>query len=177
MAFRGPARRWGAASLNVLCALLVVLGVAGCAVPTPYQPATDGYGFTEQQLESNRYRVAFSGNSVTPRDVVQNYLLYRAAEVTVEKGHDYFTVVNQDIERSTAYYGSGYDSFPFGGGGWNRPWGPGFGNYTAYPIDSYTAFADIVMGDGEKPAGEVNAYDAHDVLRQLGPQIERPADA
>jgi hypothetical protein len=160
-----------------LAVALLLLGLVGCAVPTPYQPATDGYGFTEQQLESNRYRVTFSGNSVTPRDVVQNYLLYRAAEVTLEKGHDYFTVVNQDIERSTVYYGSGFDGYPFGGFGWDHRWGPGFGNYTAYPIDSYTAFADIVMGDGEKPAGEVNAYDARDVQRQLGAKIERADDA
>ena len=73
---------------------LLVLLLAGCAVPTPYQPATKGYGYSEQQLESNRYRVTFSGNSVTPRDTVQNYLLYRAAEVTRESGHDYFTVVD-----------------------------------------------------------------------------------
>ena len=162
---------------SLRAAALLLLGLAGCAAPTPYQPVTDGYGFTEQQLESNRYRVTFSGNSVTPRDVVQNYLLYRAAEVTVEKGHDYFTVVNQDIERSTVYYSSGFDSFPFGGFHSPHPWGPGFGNYTAYPIDSYTAFADIVMGDGEKPAGEVNAYDARDVLRQLGAKVERPDNA
>jgi hypothetical protein len=158
--------------------LLLVLSVGGCAAPTPYRPAADGYGYAEQQLESNRYRVAFSGNTVTPRDVVQNYLLYRAAEVTLETGHDYFTVVNQDIERSTVYHGSGFNDFAWGPGFRSRhAFGLGFGNYTAYPIDSYTAFADIVVGDGEKPAGEVNAYDARDVLRQLGPRIERPADA
>jgi hypothetical protein len=156
-------------------ALLVLL--AGCAVPTPYQPVHDGFGYTEQQLESDRYRVAFSGNSFTPRDVVQNYLLYRAAELTLEKGHDYFTVVNQDIERSTSYYGSGFNDFGWGPGFNSRQaFGVGFGSYSAYPIDSYTGFADIVMGDGEKPAGEVSAYDARDVERQLGPQIERPAD-
>jgi hypothetical protein len=158
--------------------LLLVLAVGGCTSPTPYGPAVDGYGYAEQQLETNRYRVAFAGNSVTPRDVVQNYLLFRAAEVTLEKGHDYFTVVDQDIERSTAYYGSGFNDFAWGPGFHShRGFGLGFGNYTAYPIDSYTGFADIVMGDGEKPAGEVNAYDARDVLRQLGPRIERPADA
>ena len=32
----------------------------------------DGFGYREQQLESNRYRVTFSCNSVTPRDTVQN---------------------------------------------------------------------------------------------------------
>jgi hypothetical protein len=168
----------GSARARAVLLLLLVLAVGGCAAPTPYGPAADGYGYAEQQLESNRYRVAFAGNSVTPRDVVQNYLLYRAAEVTLEKGHDYFTLVNQDVERSTVYHGSGFNDFASGPGfGSRRAFGLGFGNYTAYPIDSYTGFADIVMGDGEKPAGEVNAYDARDVLRQLGPRIERPADA
>ena len=157
-----------------LLATCLLLGLAGCAVPTPYQPAVDGYGYSEQQLESNRYRVTFSGNSVTPRDTVQNYLLHRAAEVTLESGHDYFTVVDRDLERSTIYYGSGAGDFGFGHRHRSRAFG--FSNYSAYPIDSYTAFADIVVADGEKPAGEADAYDARDVLRQLGPTIERPAD-
>jgi hypothetical protein len=157
--------------------VMLALLLAGCAVPTPYEPASDGYGYAEQQLENDRYRVAFSGNSVTPRAVVQNYLLYRAAELTREKGHDYFTVVNQDLERTTVYYGSGFNDFGWGGPGFrSQPAvGLGFGSYSAYPIDSYTAFADIIMGDGEKSAQEANAYDASDVLRTLGPQIQRPA--
>jgi hypothetical protein len=173
MAFPRPA----ANSIGTLLVLLLALGVVGCAVPTPYQPVADGYGYSEQQLESNRYRVTFSGNSVTSRDTVQNYLLHRAAEVTLESGHDYFTVVDQNLERSTAYYGSGFNDFAWGAGRHShRAVGLGFGNYTAYPIDSYTAFADIVVADGEKPAGEVNAYDARDVLRRLGPTIKRPDD-
>ena len=162
---------------SALLALLLVL--AGCAVPTPYQPMADGYGYGEQQLESDRYRVTFSGNWVTPRETVQNYLLYRAAELTRAQGHDYFIVVDQSLERFTTYYGSGYNNYWWGPGWWywDRPFGPGFGDYTAYPIDSYTAFADIVMADGEKPPGEVRAYDARDVLRQLASRIELPEDA
>ena len=156
---------------------MLVLLLAGCAAPTPYRPATDGYGYSEQQIEDNRYRVTFSGNAVTPREVVQNYLLHRAAELTVASGHDYFTVVDRDLERSTSYHGSGFNDFAWGPGRHSqRAFGLGFGNYTAYPIDSYTAFADIVMADGDKPAAEVNAYDARDVLRQLGPTVQRPAD-
>jgi hypothetical protein len=161
---------------RALRAALLAPLLAGCAAPTPYQAAVDGYGYSEQQLENNRYRVTFSGNEVTPRVTVQNYLLYRAAEVTVAQGHDYFTIVDQDLERSTTYYGSGFNNFGWPGY-YGRGWyGPGYGDYTAYPIDSYTAYADIVMADGEKPAGEVKAYDAHDVLRQLLPRIELPED-
>ena len=104
----------GSARARAVLLLLLVLAVGGCAAPTPYGPAADGYGYAEQQLESNRYRVAFAGNSVTPRDVVQNYLLYRAAEVTLEKGHDYFTLVDQDVERSTVYHGTGFNDFAMG---------------------------------------------------------------
>jgi hypothetical protein len=173
MAVRRPDRQRRA----LLAAALLPLLLAGCAVPTPYQAAVDGYGYAEQQLESNRYRVTFSGNEVTPRETVQNYLLYRAAEVTVAQGHDYFTIVDQDLERSTTYYGSGFNDFGWWPGSYRHGWyGSGFGDYTAYPVDSYTAYADIVMADGEKPAGEVKAYDAHDVLRQLLPRIELPKD-
>jgi hypothetical protein len=161
--------------LPLIVALL--LGLAGCAAPTPYQAATNGYGYAEQQIESDRFRVTFSGNAATPRETVQNYLLYRAAEVTVAHGHDYFTIVDQDVERSTTYYGSGFDNYWWPGAYPYRDYGWGFGDYTAYPSDSYTAYADIVMGAGEKPAGEVRAYDAHDVLRQLLPRIELPEDA
>ncbi len=153
--------------------------LAGCATPTPYQPATGGFGYTEQQLESDRWRVTFAGNSVTPRDTVQNYLLYRAAQLTVANHHDYFTVVNQDLERSTAYQGTGFDDFGFvqrqhSTNGFIGGFGPS--SYSAYPIDSYTAFADIVMGDGEKPAGNVKSYDARDVMRRLGQTISLPED-
>ena len=158
-----------ATSLLVLAAGLLL---AACAAPTPYQPAEGGFGYSDQPLESNRYRVSFAGNSVTPRDVVQNYLLYRAAELTVQKGCDYFTVVRQDLERSTAYHGSGFTNAPLL---FDRHraigWGVGTTSYSAYPIDSYAAFADIVVHQGEKPQDDPNAYDARDVLRQLGPTV------
>jgi hypothetical protein len=48
----------------------------------------------------------------------------------------------------------------------------GFGTSTARPIDSYTASADVVLFKGEKPADEVNAYDARDVLNRLGGTIQ-----
>jgi hypothetical protein len=153
--------------------LLLLLGA--CAQPTPYQPADGGFGYTQQQIESNRYRIGFAGNSVTPRDTVQNYLLYRAAEVTLETGHDYFVMVDQDVERSTIYHGTGHAGFGYR----SRldPFEPGFGggftNYTAVPVDSYAASADILVFDGAKPANERRAYDAREVLRRLDPAVVR----
>lgn len=172
------------ARLSFLRGSLVVaalgLLLAACETPTPYQPADGGFGYAVQQLEDNRYRVSFAGNASTPRETVQNYLLFRAAEVTLESGHDYFRVVDQDLERRTRYHGTAY---PYG---FYRPyWAldrdddifpyPFYGpsSVTAYPIDQYRAFADILVFEGEKPADDVNAYDARDVVEQLRPTLVR----
>ncbi|MGH6944912.1 MAG: CC0125/CC1285 family lipoprotein [Geminicoccaceae bacterium] len=157
-----------------LIGILLLVMLAACASPTPYQPATDGFGYADQQIESNRYRVSFAGNSVTPRQTVENYLLYRAAEVTLQTGHDYFTLVDQHIERSTSYQGTGFTDFPVVDRHGHSAFGFGTTSYTAYPIDRYTGYADVVVHDGEKPAGDVSAYDARDVVQRLGPAIARP---
>jgi hypothetical protein len=152
---------------------LTALGVlAGCGHPTPYQPAADGYGYSEQQIEDNRYRVSFAGNHLTPADTVQNYWLYRTAELTLDHGYDYFIVVDRNLDRSTTYQGTGTLSPGYVTEDGDYVGGTGFSSYSAYPSDRYTAYADVAMFKGEKPASDVNAYDARSVLRQLGPTIE-----
>lgn len=157
---------------------VLAVGLAGCAAPTPYQPALDGHGYAEQALEDDRYRVTFSGNTLTPRETVENYLLYRAAEVTVANGGDYFLVVDKDIERNTTYHSFG----GFGHHGFHRfhgfhhGHGHGFGGFGGGHIrsrDSYDAFANIVVREGHKPSDDPNAYDARDVLERLAPTIAR----
>ena len=73
----------------VLTALAGAALLSGCATPTPYQPlgAPTGVrgGFTDQQIERNRFRVTFAGNQFTSRQRVENYLLYRAAERPLSK--------------------------------------------------------------------------------------------
>ena len=63
--------------------------LAACATSTPYQPASKpgGFdGFSQTLIENDRARVTFGGNSLTERETVENYLLYRAAEIAVERG-------------------------------------------------------------------------------------------
>jgi hypothetical protein len=165
----------GSARVAVAGLLALLLTLAGCAAkPTPYQPATDSYGFSQQQIEGNRYRVTFAGNGATSLDTVRSYMLYRAAEVTVESGHDYFVVVDQNTQSTTTYRGTGSSPFGFGTGfRGDGGFGVGFSSFSAYPDDSYTAWGDIVVGNGPKPAGDLNAYDARDVLAQLDSAVVR----
>ncbi|MGB0907344.1 MAG: CC0125/CC1285 family lipoprotein [Maricaulaceae bacterium] len=78
--------------------------LAACATATPYQPASAPGafdGFSQTLIENDRARVSFGGNSLTDRETVENYLLYRAAEMTVERGFDHFTLTERDTEEKT----------------------------------------------------------------------------
>jgi hypothetical protein len=178
--------------------LLAALGtgallLAGCTGPTPYQPAT-GYGFnrtgySDQRIEDNRYMVSFAGNSLTSRETVERYLLFRAAELTVQQGYDSFILVDRNTDRTTRTY----VDRPFGPGpygywapSWRLygPWGwryydpfwgdPFFNDFDVRTVDRYMASAEIVMREGPPPQGDVHAFDAHAVIANLRPTIRVP---
>ena len=64
---------------------VLAAGLAACATPTTYQPNIPGQkaagGYSEQRVEENRFRINFQGNTLTSRESVEGYLLFRAAEV------------------------------------------------------------------------------------------------
>ncbi|MFZ5747348.1 MAG: CC0125/CC1285 family lipoprotein [Pseudomonadota bacterium] len=181
---------------RALAALLAGgLALASCATPTPYGPATGtgSYrtGYSDEQIEADRFRISFAGNSLTSRETVERYLLFRAAELTVQNGYDYFILTSRDTEKKSETYANrrfgpdpwgywspywrfyrphyGWRSWdPF----WDDPWADDFDVRT---INRYEAIAEIVMGKGPKPADNVRAFDARDVIQRLGPQVNPPA--
>ena len=176
---------------SVMSRLLItgaaMLALAACATPTPYGPAAQGggYGFAEQQIENNRFRITFRGNSLTDRALVENALLYRAAELTVQQGFDHFIVVENDTEARRTYSGGGHPAF-FGRYGYGHPfhrpyysfpyYAYGFG--WGYPHDTYvreitrySAVAFVTMHNGGKPEDNPQAFDAREVLTNLGPLV------
>lgn len=178
MSFNRPVVRFAQAA--VLVAFAAVL--SACVTATPYQPAPPrGFGYTEVRLDQNKYRVLFRGNSLTTRETVEDYLLYRAAELTLQNGYTHFILVGRDTEAKTSYrywvdhYG-GRGWFNHGFPGWYhdpfyRPWG---GMYDVQPVTTYTATAEIILIKGPRQDGEVRAFDAREVLAQVGPRVVRP---
>lgn len=162
--------------------MLVGAFAVACSTPTPYQTTDNrGYGYSETRIEKNRFRVKFSGNSLTRRETVENYLLFRSAELTKMAGYDYFVFSTQATDEKT-YYRSTFDGFPGYGhyyhgfdryGRYGR-YGGGVGTTVTTPVTQYTAYADIVMFKGSKNERDVKAFDADDVLNSLGPRIQRP---
>lgn len=159
-----------------LAASFALLALAACATATPYIPvASDGHGYKSQKLESDRFRVSFKGNSRTDKDTVRNYLLYRAAEITLANGGDYFLLTSTDsstdVNQSATVVGS-----PFFGG---FRFGPGFGFGGSTVVNSsmeeYEAAAVFTIRDGDKPADNPSAYDARQVKDNLESTIIRPS--
>lgn len=161
---------------------LGALALAACATSTPYAPAEggNGYGFSEQRIEANRYRVMFRGNSSTNRETVETFLLYRAAELTLANGFDYFIVIENDTEARSSYSTSANPAFfgryPFGFYGpygyafpyyaYGFGWGAPFDSYTR-EITRYSAVAFVTMHRGEKPADNPQAFNAREVADNL----------
>jgi hypothetical protein len=78
-------------------AALLYIAMA-CAAPTPYQPLTEGYGYSDRSLSEKRFEVLFHGNTETELPDVERYLLYRAAEVAAREGAPDFRVEEQHTE-------------------------------------------------------------------------------
>ena len=106
--------------ISAIFAGLAALAVLGaCATATPYQQATESQrGYDQQQIEDNRWTVTFSGNSLTDRETVETYLLYRAAELTQQQGFDHFRVADTETDEKrrviaspSAFYDPFYSSF------------------------------------------------------------------
>jgi hypothetical protein len=181
-------------SLGALAAVLLLgASLAACETATPYQPLAQnnaaGGGFTDQKLDDTHFRVTFQGNSMTSRQRVETYLLYRAAELTVQQGYDWFAMVSTDttnhqsayLTPEPGFYGGWAPSWHFHGGfGW-RGWDPYGGDpfwaddVDVETIDRYEAVAQIAMGHGPKPADNPAAFDARQVMANIGPTIVKPS--
>jgi hypothetical protein len=81
--------------------ILCLFSLCGCA--TPYQPLGFRGGYSDLLLESDRFRVSFKGNGYTSADTVETYLLYRSAELAVQRGFDYFIITDSSGETSQSF--------------------------------------------------------------------------
>ncbi|MCA6256785.1 MAG: hypothetical protein IM650_01650 [Phenylobacterium sp.] len=178
----------------LVASLALAAGLAACTTATPYQPllaSSPGLGgYSDVRIEPGRYRVTFTGNSLTSRETVELYLAYRAAELTLANGFDTFTLVSRNTDRKAT---SRVDPQPaplpywrpywryYGPYGWRLydPWldGP----MARQPMDvstieKFTASAEIVLGKGPKRADDSETFDARAVMENLGPRIQRPDD-
>lgn len=185
---------------RMFAALALLAALAACATATPYQPDLPGQavsgGYSEQRLGADRYRVSFAGNALTSRDRVEGYLLYRAAELTLQNGYDGFVIVDRFTEHDVRtyvepdpfyrpWYGSRYSYWRphwryyrpgWGWDVWHPEWGDPFwaGRVDMRTVESFEAEAEIVMHRGPTTGDPDRSFDARRVIADLEPTIERP---
>ena len=185
----------------MIAALAGTMLVAGCVTATPYQPYRDEVasgvhgGYSDERIGEDTFRVRFHGNDFASRDRVEGYMLYRAAELTLQNGGDWFLIVGRHTEHDKRTYVEPdplYDPYYGPAYGWWQPhwrysidgtwvvWHPEYSrrfwtnDVNIRTVDSFEAEAEIVIRKGAIPAGEVRAFDARKVMADLGPTIERP---
>ncbi|MGL5838714.1 MAG: CC0125/CC1285 family lipoprotein [Sphingorhabdus sp.] len=178
----------------LLCVLPLTLIASGCATPTPYRPASASdsrTGYSDYRVETDRYRVSFSGNSMTSRDTVERYLLFRAAELALQEGADGFVMLDRETDRRTrtivdrpftagryGWWGPAwsYRHPRFGWRSWDPYWGDPFWDrdIDIRQIDRYEAMAEIRLIRGRLNRDDPRVFDARDVVEQLRGTIRYP---
>jgi hypothetical protein len=152
------------------------LGLSACASLAPYgaQAGPNGQGYSEQRIESNRYRVTYNG--VGAPGPVADYALLRAAELTTSQGYDWFEVTQRWTDGRPDSAGGVRPNVgvSYGGGSYRGPYGRysgsgvgvGVGLNFSGPSATSTSL-EVVMGRGAKP-DRPEAYDARGVQEALG---------
>lgn len=165
-----------------LAALIVVL--SSCSNQTVYQPAErrGAEGYTETKLTNNRYRVTFTGNSITPSETVKDYALMRAAELTLQEGYDWFYLADRNTDKKVhgaTSIGAGID-IPSQTEVYQRcglmrcntvaTTSPGFSTggdiSSTTTSSSYSSALEIVLGKYPMP-NSVESYDARELASTL----------
>ena len=143
--------------------------LAACAGLAPYGPqgSPGGQGFSEQRIESDRYRVTYRG--VGAPGPVADLALLRAADLTLQQGHDWFEVTQRYVDgrpdsagglRPRVSIGAGSSRY----GGYSAS-GVGVGLNLSGPQPTSTVL-EVRLGRGSRP-DRSEAYDAREVRAAL----------
>lgn len=125
---------------------IVILPFLLTACATTYQPKGLSGGYSEIQLDPTTARITFEGNGYSSRSTVEAYLIYRAAEVTIERGFDWFLVNEREGETE-----------------WHQQYGK----------TGIISTAIIKMYHNPRPADILRSYDAQSIITTMGPNIKR----
>jgi hypothetical protein len=169
---------------NLFRAALALAGVAvilsACVTRPTYRPRAPGesVGYTDERISENRARVTFSGGTSTTRRNVENYLMLRAAEVTLAAGYPAFVFDDRNVETERSYYRTDFGTF----GAWPywRRFGPYAWYYSSWRFSDpffdrietttrYSAYAEIIMLRREQADREARAINAQEVVDRLRP--------
>lgn len=161
----------------VSSAFLLVWSCASTPVYHPAETSSDS-GFSEVRLDETHYRVLFKGDASTSRHDVEDYLLRRAAELTVKEGYTYFHIDEKsiDIDKTIiqsyrpAFYGGLHRhhlhdryEFPYYAYGfeWGYPYDSTVTEYKEYSAAAYITLQNYKSNDTGR------TFNAADILASI----------
>lgn len=128
--------------------LILLLTLSSCA--THYNATGYRGGYSEIKIDNNTYEVSFKGNGYTNSETIKKYFLYRCAELTIEKGYEYFVFMDKDVSSSKIV--SGHDG--------------------DISTTTKTSGNGIIKMYAKKPDGDI-VYNAPELQKELEPYINR----
>jgi len=152
--------------LRTLAFVAAAFALSACAsTPPSYTaaPSANAAGYSETQIESNRYFVTYRAPGSADASLIQDYALLRAADLTLQNGREWFWVDRRSLD------GQGQSRGPsvgvgVGGGSYGGRGGVGASVGMSFPLgnrgeQARAATLEIRFGEGPKPA-EPNAHDS-----------------
>jgi len=151
---------------KLLAVLAAVLALASCA--TAYQPRGMTGGYQERQLGEARWYVEFFGNGNTQRDTVFGFWLNRCAELTIEKGFDYFVFISKEprtaaVESNIVHTAGKAPSYVYVPGG-------------GATITTWSMRGTIELRRGEADPSDSRQQNARALMAKLAPLMREARD-
>ena len=177
MRVRGITYGWVATALLLL---------SGCVTTgtTPYQAYEQGGGYREQWIGGNRWQVEVAGSTATTRETLIVYWLYRCAELSLEKGFEYFAVMaapssSSEIDKSMRTADTVDDSgrqivLAKGGGG---TFIPIFVPERGSSVPRWAARGIIEMHKTPASSESYRVYSAKEIADALGPAVKQASQS
>jgi hypothetical protein len=161
---------------TLIFAAACIVGAA-CASTPAYAPAASptSAGYSETQIENNRYFVTYRARGAADVRLLQDYALLRAADLTLQNGREWFWVDRRTLDEQNAYHDGPSIGVGVGGGSWGGSSGGSVGVGMSFPLGgggqrANSATLEIRMGEGAKP-DDPNAYDARAVSQNLRSRV------
>jgi hypothetical protein len=188
--------------IGLVCAGFLLIASAAWAqdAPTtqaaapnlPMVPSAKPGVFSLQKRNATRYHLTIAGHKLTSRDAIEKYLLYRAAELTMEQRSSWFTLIESRSKGDTVpvskpdpaglrysfrmpYWRPVWRYKTAGAPDW-KSWSPfsGIAFFGGENVTDFEASADIVLHKGNMDDADPLAFEAGAVSDFLVNQVSPP---
>ena len=148
-----------------------ILFFIGCR--TQYQAYNWTGGFSETQLDEDKFKVYFSGNGYTSGKSAADMCLLRCAELCIKNGYTYFIIVDESQKISKSSYTTPTQTHTYGSV--NAYGNTAYGSATSYTTGGQTynfskpSNSNTIVLLREKPSQGIS-YNAKFLYNSLGPK-------